>query len=113
MLIDSVSRVPKFGWEKMPGEKIAISEQGGFYSVSNPEVLVVLLHAFEFTPNSLQRVAEVVREEIEQSDIYAPVLPVSRFSCATLMKLRSVFFTSSTPQPNWTPIEALYSSDTV
>ena len=66
----------------MPEGKIAISERGGFYPASDPAVLVVLLHAFNFTPKSLQRVAEVVREEFEQSDIYAPLLPVSTFSCA-------------------------------
>jgi len=66
----------------MSNRKIVISDDGGFFPVVDAQVLVVLLHAFDLTPKSLQRVAEIVREEYERSDLYVPRLPVQMFSCA-------------------------------
>lgn len=66
----------------MADSNITLAAEGGFYPVENADVLVVLLHAYILTPASLQRVAEVVRDEYPRSDIYAPRLPVDMFSCA-------------------------------
>jgi hypothetical protein len=60
--------------------KATLTDEGGFFPLQGAQVLVVLLHAYRRTPKSLQRVAEVVREEYERSDIYAPKLPVDLFS---------------------------------
>jgi len=59
---------------------IELLAQGGFYSVREPEVLVVMLHAYDVTPATLQRMAQVVREQYPRSDIYAPKLPIDLFS---------------------------------
>jgi pimeloyl-ACP methyl ester carboxylesterase len=61
---------------------IEIPREGGVFSMPGAKVLVVLLHAYNYTPKSMQRVAEVVREEYNSSDIYAPKLPVGLFSWA-------------------------------
>jgi pimeloyl-ACP methyl ester carboxylesterase len=59
---------------------IELLVDGGFYEIQNAEVLVVLLHAYNSTPASLQRMAEIAREQYPRSDIYAPRLPVKLFS---------------------------------
>lgn len=64
----------------MSSNKVTLTDEGGFFALPDAHVLVVLLHAYNRTPKSLQRVAEVVREEYERSDIYAPKLPVHLFS---------------------------------
>jgi pimeloyl-ACP methyl ester carboxylesterase len=65
-------------------KSIEIPRQGGFFAAQDVKgkVLVVLLHAYNNTPKNLQRVAEVVREQYESSDIYVPKLPVHLFSWA-------------------------------
>ncbi|QPF93314.1 alpha/beta hydrolase [Bradyrhizobium commune] len=58
-------------------DKIVLSSDGGFYRVAAPELLVVLLHRYNATPVTMQQIAEVVRDEYPQSDIFAPCLPVT------------------------------------
>jgi pimeloyl-ACP methyl ester carboxylesterase len=66
----------------MSNVRIVLDDAGGFFSVPDAEVLIVLLHAYNRTPKNLQRIAEVVREEYESSDVYAPRIPVNLFSWA-------------------------------
>ena len=51
-------------------------------------MLVVLLHAYDLTPATLQRMAELVREKYPRSDIYAPKLPIDLSRCPIRKKSR-------------------------
>ena len=62
------------------GSEIELLAGGGFYAVRDAQVLIVMLHAYDSSPASLQRMAEVGRQEYPSSDIYAPKLPVTVFS---------------------------------
>jgi pimeloyl-ACP methyl ester carboxylesterase len=66
----------------LSAQKIEIRDECEFYRIDGAKVLVVLLHAYTLTPRKMQRVAEVVREEYECSDLYVPKLPVSMLSWA-------------------------------
>ena len=66
----------------MVSGQIELRAEGGFYDVPEPQALIVLLHAYDSKPTTLQRMAQVAREEYPHSDIYAPRLPISVFSCA-------------------------------
>ncbi len=68
-------------------DEIELLAEGGFYPVREPEVLVVLLHAYDLTPATLQRMAELVREKYPRSDIYAPKLPIDLFSMSNPEKI--------------------------
>jgi len=66
----------------MSGPTLEISKNGGFYSVDNADTLIVLMHAFASSPKNMQKIAEAVREQCAQSDIFAPRLPFNTFSLA-------------------------------
>ena len=55
---------------------------GGFLQRPGAEVLAVLLHAYNQTPASLERVAAEVCRAYPQSDVFAPRLPAGTFSWA-------------------------------
>src|SRR4051812_39910638 len=61
-----------------------IGRRGGFFPApSGPgDTLAVLLHAYQQTPASLNRVANAVRETYPRADILAPRLPACTFSIA-------------------------------
>ena len=60
-----------------------IGPEGGLLpSPSDAEALVVLLHAFNHTPESLGRVAKAVREANPASDLLVPAMPTGPFSLA-------------------------------
>jgi predicted esterase len=65
-----------------------IACRGGFYKTpqGDADVLVVALHAFAQTPARLAEVGDAVREVFPKSDIYAPRMPVCRFSTADPME---------------------------
>jgi pimeloyl-ACP methyl ester carboxylesterase len=59
-----------------------IPSEGGLLCRQGAEVLVVLLHAYNQTPVTMQRVADAVRKKYECSDIFVPPLPLHLFSWA-------------------------------
>lgn len=71
----------------MVSGEIELRADGGFHEVPEPQVLIVLLHAYDSKPTTLQRMAQVAREQYPQSDVYAPRLPISVFSCANPEKI--------------------------
>lgn len=66
----------------MAAPTLDLFEEGAFYPADDPDILVVLLHAYGRNPQSLQRIADAVRGEYPRSDILAPRLPISIFSSA-------------------------------
>ena len=65
-----------------PPDRFRLGREGGLFATADADVLAVLLHAFDQTPESLERVAAVVREEHPASVIFAPPLPIGTFSSA-------------------------------
>ncbi len=61
---------------------IRIGSNGGFFAKPGAEVLAVLLHAYNHTPESLEQVAAEVRRAYPESDLFAPPLPVGTLSWA-------------------------------
>jgi hypothetical protein len=61
---------------------IELSVDHEFYQVERPRQLIVLLHRYDATNLSMQRIAEVVRAQYPAGDIYAPTLPVRLLSFA-------------------------------
>jgi pimeloyl-ACP methyl ester carboxylesterase len=61
---------------------IQLSTHREFYEVEQPQQLIVLLHRYDATNLSMQRIAEVVRAQYPAGDIYAPTLPAGRLSFA-------------------------------
>jgi len=57
-----------------------LGPDGGFFPAEGADSLVVLLHAYNLTPQSLRAVAETVREARPLSDVFMPRLPVAMFS---------------------------------
>lgn len=61
---------------------IELAANRELYEVENPRQLIVLLHRYDATNSSMQRIAEVVRAQYPAGDIYAPTLPVGLMSFA-------------------------------
>lgn len=59
----------------------------GLFAKADASVLIVLLHAYNHKPKSMEKVAEVIREQCPESDIFVPTLPVSTFSLADPEKI--------------------------
>jgi alpha-beta hydrolase superfamily lysophospholipase len=78
-------RQPEFqgGWRKWTvTTSIELSVDREVYEVEKPKQLIVLLHRYDTTNLSMQRIAEVVRAHYPAGDIYAPTLPVRLLSFA-------------------------------
>lgn len=59
-----------------------ISNKKSFYETDQADTLLVLLHAYNRKPKSLQNVADIARKSYPKSDVFVPNLPLGTFSFA-------------------------------